>query len=94
MISSELRILLIIVLGMSCVALLLFGIDKFQARRGGRRVPEIHLCLIGALGGWPGGLLAMLLFRHKTAKGSFIAKFSVAFVIWAAGLAWGIAHCG
>jgi len=38
---------------------------------------------IGAVGGWPGGLLAMLLFKHKTAKLSFKLKYGIAFVIWA-----------
>lgn len=61
----------------------LFAYDKLVAGRpGARRVSEWNLCLISALGGWPGGLLGLMLFRHKSAKGSFQAKFAVAFVVW------------
>ena len=71
----------------SVTAFLLFAYDKWRAGRPGARVAEFRLLLIGALGGWPGGLLAMLLFRHKTAKLSFQIKYAVAFLIWA-GLLW------
>ena len=67
----------------SLLAFVLFGYDKFQAGRAkGSRVSEFHLALLGALGGWPGGLLGMLLFRHKTAKLSFHLKFALAFLVW------------
>ena len=62
----------------------LFGYDKWQAGRNrGRRVAEATLILASAIGGWPGGLLGLLLFRHKSAKASFQLKFAVAFVVWA-----------
>lgn len=72
----------------SLAALLLFGFDKWQAGRKGARVAESTLWWVSALGGWPGGLLAILLFRHKSAKGSFQLKFAAAFVVWVA-LIWG-----
>ena len=77
-----------LVLGWVCIssglAFLLFGADKLRSGRPGRsRVSEFHLLAIGALGGWPGGLLGMLAFRHKTAKLSFKLKYALAFVIWA-----------
>ena len=71
----------------SVMAFLLFAYDKWRAGRSGMRVPEFRLLLIGALGGWLGGLLAMLLFRHKTAKLAFQLKYAAAFLIWA-GLIW------
>lgn len=70
--------------GTSAAAFLLFGFDKWRAGRKGGRVAESTLCLVSALGGWPGGLLAILLFRHKSAKGSFQLKFAAAFVVWVA----------
>ena len=73
---------------MSSWAFLAFGYDKWQAgRKSARRVPEITLGLICALGGWPGGLLGLLFFRHKSAKPSFQLKFAASFVVWAALLA-------
>lgn len=77
----------------SALAFLLFGYDKWRAGRAGSRVPEFQLCLVSALGGWPGGLAGMLAFRHKTAKTSFKLKFAAAFLVWAgliyARFAWG-----
>jgi uncharacterized membrane protein YsdA (DUF1294 family) len=63
---------------------ILFGFDKWQAGRGGRRIAEFSLCLASALGGWPGGMLGLMIFRHKSAKGSFQLKFAAAFFVWAA----------
>ena len=65
------------------LAFVLFALDKGQARRGGRRISEFHLVVIGALGGWPGGALAMLLCRHKTAKASFLVRYAAGFFVWA-----------
>lgn len=59
-------------------ALFAFGIDKWKAKRAVWRVPEATLALFGLLGGWPGALLAMRLFRHKTQKRSFQAKLAAA----------------
>lgn len=72
----------------SLYAVALFGWDKSRAGKAGKsRVPEFRLLLPCALGGWLGGLLGMLLFRHKTAKTTFKLKFAVAAVVWI-GLLW------
>ena len=65
-------------------AFVLFGFDKWRAGRGGQRVAEATLCWVSALGGWPGGLLGILVFRHKSAKPAFRLKFAAAFLGWAA----------
>lgn len=59
----------------SLVLFLLYGYDKYQAQRGGWRVPEARLHLLSLFGGWPGGFLAQRLFRHKTCKRSFQLSF-------------------
>jgi uncharacterized membrane protein YsdA (DUF1294 family) len=64
-----------LILVMSCVTLAAYGFDKRQARSSGRRIPERTLHLLALLGGWPGALLAQQLFRHKTAKVSFLIVF-------------------
>jgi len=58
--------------------LLLFafmGADKRKAKRRARRIPEKMLFTLAALGGGAGGILGMLLFRHKTKHVSFILGF-------------------
>ncbi|MBI3886143.1 MAG: DUF1294 domain-containing protein [Opitutae bacterium] len=62
---------------------LLFGFDKWRAGRG-QRVAESTLLWSSALGGWPGGLLGMIVFRHKSAKPSFQWKFVGTFLVWLA----------
>ena len=68
---------------MSVLTFFVFGFDKWRAIRAGGRVSEFTLALLGALGGWPGGLLAMLAFRHKTAKASFKWKYAAAGAVFA-----------
>jgi len=51
---------------LSLLAFILMGYDKGRAKAGRRRVPERTLLLVAALGGAPGALLGMYLFRHKT----------------------------
>ncbi len=52
-----------------------FGWDKQMARAGRWRVAEKRLYLLGALGGWVGGFLAMTVFKHKRRKASFLWRF-------------------
>jgi uncharacterized membrane protein YsdA (DUF1294 family) len=61
-----------------------FGFDKWRASRSKRRVSEFSLVLLGALGGWPGGLLGLNVFRHKTAKLTFKLKYALALIPFAA----------
>ena len=39
---------------------------------------------MGAMGGWPGGLAGMIVFRHKTAKWTFLLKHAPALTPFAA----------
>ncbi len=49
--------------------------DKRLAAKGRWRIREETLLVWALVGGWPGGIWAMRRFRHKTSKGSFIAKY-------------------
>lgn len=58
------------------IAFLVAGYDKYLAVKHKRRIPENTLFTLTALGGGIGMLVAMLLFKHKTSKPSFMIKFS------------------
>lgn len=70
---------------MSLLSFAAFGIDAFIARQStrGNRIPELCLLLLTGLGGAIGSGGAMLLFRHKTRKASFIFAVTVSLVIQA-----------
>lgn len=57
---------------LSTALFLVYGIDKWAARRGSARVANASLHLIALMGGWPGALLAQHIFRHKTAQPAFL----------------------
>lgn len=63
-----------------------YALDKRAARLARSRVPEKRLHTIDLLGGWPGGLLARRLFRHKTSKQPFVTVFWLTAVAHTAGL--------
>lgn len=73
---------------LSLVTFATYAWDKFQAQRGGRRVPEARLHLLGLAGGFPGAALAMLVVRHKTQKLVFHALVTLAFALHAGAWAW------
>ncbi|OXA80619.1 Uncharacterized membrane protein YsdA, DUF1294 family [Flavobacterium aquidurense] len=70
------KVLLVSFLFINIFVFLLAGFDKHQAKKNKRRIPENTLFFLEAIGGTFGLLLAMLFFRHKTSKTSFIVKFS------------------
>ncbi|MDR6969481.1 uncharacterized membrane protein YsdA (DUF1294 family) [Flavobacterium arsenatis] len=51
------------------------GYDKYLAVNNKFRIPEKTLFTLAVCGGSVGLLLAMLIFRHKISKGSFLLKF-------------------
>ena len=62
-------------LGLSAVCFVTYAADKYAAKSGGWRTKESTLLLIGAVGGWPGALLAQQFLRHKSIKASFRTAF-------------------
>lgn len=65
----------------SVVTFALYGYDKQQAKKNAERVPErtLHLCSLA--GGFLGGWLGRLIFRHKTQKPIFAVILMAATVI-------------
>ena len=66
-----LRAIIIYLTGINILTFLVFGIDKWKARRGKWRIPEATLIGMSIAGGSIGALLGMYLFRHKTQKRKF-----------------------
>ena len=63
------------------ITMILFGIDKYNAIHNNRRIPEKTLLLMGIIGGSMGGIIGMLLFRHKTKKLKFTILFPLLLLI-------------
>lgn len=79
--------------GASAVTFVAFVADKLVAMHNGRghdasRLPEMLLLLLALAGGAPGGLLAMLLVRHKIRKPAFAAGLPMMLAVQAAAVAY------
>ena len=53
------------------VTFVLFGLDKYNARKGNRRIREVTLMAMAALGGGVGAWMGMRLWHHKTKHRKF-----------------------
>ena len=62
------------------VLFVVMGADKLRAKRHRRRVPEKTLLALAVLGGGVGGMLGMLVFRHKTRHAKFYLGFPLIFL--------------
>lgn len=72
----------------SIITFVLYGFDKAQARRGGRRVRETTLHLLALIGGFLGGWVGRSIFRHKTQKGVFTVMLIISTIIHLGLLYW------
>ena len=68
-------VLLYLFLVLNIVGFILIGYDKFLAKNHKSRISEKTLLTVVLIGGTIGSGLAMLIFRHKTAKKSYLLKF-------------------
>jgi len=68
--------------GISIWTFLHYGYDKMQARNQDWRVKEAKLHFLAMIGGWPGALLGMHYFQHKTSKKVFIVKTWLIIAAW------------
>ncbi|MBE6562259.1 MAG: DUF1294 domain-containing protein [Ruminococcaceae bacterium] len=72
--AGYLRYFLLIYLGaISLISVIVTVVDKINAKKHKRRVPESDLLLLGALGGSVLMYLTMLIIRHKTKHVKFMA---------------------
>ena len=75
---------------LNLVAFVVYGIDKYKARKGKWRIPESTLLTLAMFGGSIGAWLAMKAFHHKTMHKQFyigvptIIILQLAFAVWLA----------
>jgi uncharacterized membrane protein YsdA (DUF1294 family) len=77
----------------SGVTFMFYGYDKMQARNMEWRVRETTLHTMAVVGGWPGALLGMHYFQHKTRKRAFQVVFWGIVLAWE-GLYWSVWNGG
>lgn len=65
----------------SAVTLILYGLDKGLSKVQWLRVPELVLHAAALVGGFVGGWLGMLIWRHKTRHQSFYVVLLIATLI-------------
>ena len=53
------------------IVMLVYAVDKMQAKAGGRRIRETTLLVIAFCFGGIGAMFGMILFNHKTSKIKF-----------------------
>ena len=72
----------------SLITFLIYALDKSAARSGQWRTQESTLHFLALIGGWPGGLLAQKILRHKSKKREFQIVFWTTVVMNCIVLAW------
>ena len=53
------------------VTFLVYGIDKWKAKKGSWRISEVSLLILAVIGGCIGALLGMKIWHHKTMHKKF-----------------------
>ena len=56
---------------LNVITFLVYGIDKWKAKKNKWRIPEKTLMTVAVIGGSIGSLLGMYTFRHKTQHPKF-----------------------
>ena len=58
-------------LGINVVTFIVYGIDKYKAKKAKWRIPEATLLLLAVLGGSIGARMGMKVWHHKTMHKKF-----------------------
>lgn len=80
--------IILYLIAINVVTFLVYGLDKWKAKRDAWRIKESTLLLLAVVGGSVGALLGMQVFRHKTKHVQFtvgvpvILLVQIALVIW------------
>lgn len=80
------RIISAYIIVVNILAFASMGIDKLKAKRGSFRISEATLFLLAIIGGSPGSIIGMYLFRHKTAHWYFVIGMPIILILQIAGV--------
>ena len=86
--QNLLKYVLYYLAAINVVTFLVYGIDKWRAKRGAWRISEKTLFLLPILGGSIGAIAGMKVFHHKTKHWCFqyglplILILQIALVVW------------
>lgn len=72
-------IILYYFVAINTITFLIYGIDKFKAKKNKWRIPESTLLLLAIIGGSIGAWLGMKVWHHKTMHKKF--KYGIPFII-------------
>lgn len=75
------KYVIIYLLIINVITFLLYGLDKWRAKKDKWRVPEKTLLLMAAIGGSIGAFAGMKVFRHKTKHAKFVIGVPVIFIL-------------
>jgi uncharacterized membrane protein YsdA (DUF1294 family) len=81
-------VVLVVYVVLSLLAFIVYGHDKNAAQTNQWRTKEKTLHLLDFLGGWPGGLVAQQILRHKSSKESFQVIFWIVVFLNCGALGW------
>ena len=70
-----------LLIGINVLTLIVYGIDKWNAKQGKRRIPEATLLMLAIIGGSVGALLGMRIWHHKTMHKKF--KYGIPLILLA-----------
>ena len=84
LISIKLDYILSWLIAVNIMAFIVFWLDKKRAEKAKTRISESSLLVLTLFGGTIGSIIAMLLFRHKTRKLSFLILFWPILIVQAA----------
>ena len=66
-------------IAINVITFLIYGIDKFKAKKGKWRIPESSLLLLAIIGGSIGAWLGIKVWHHKTLHKKF--KYGIPLIV-------------
>lgn len=86
--SEMMRLLVAYLVFMNAAAFVMYGTDKYKAKKQAWRIPENALLMSAVCGGAYGAYLGMRVFHHKTKHVYFRVTNLACVILWTVLLVW------